>query len=50
MGIADHHVSENLITNYLYQKENAYFYSLDARSILDKLLESDSEWKSELTY
>jgi hypothetical protein len=50
LGIADHHVSENLITNYLYQKENAYFYSLDARSILDKLLETDSEWKSELTY
>ncbi|MBO6792874.1 MAG: S46 family peptidase [Balneolaceae bacterium] len=48
LGLTDHTVPENLIPNYLFNKENAYYYSLDVRKIAELLKEEQVAFTSEL--
>ncbi len=48
LGLSDHHVPKNLIPNYIFNKENAYFYSLDVRKISELLKKEQASFSSEL--
>ncbi len=48
LGLADHRVADNLIANYLFIKANAYFYSLDVRSIAERIMQESGDWVSEI--
>lgn len=48
LGLADHRVADNLIANYFFIKENAYFYSLDTRTLANKLEQETGNWVKEI--